>query len=234
MAKRKYQSFPPDLIRTLRNIQDPWCRALACCQAGVIAETDATRELLRSCLGADPYFDALIGLRLEIQALPLSLTRAPRRRKVWMAPNRLPNLFTSDGGENLQQPDASPAVIDESSVAIAPEQFDWVKEAAAATLSADLLDLVVDPSGAVSEFADLIDMPEEVKARLLEEWRPTSKPSYPEPRGNLFRAFNIELPAADGGDCRFPEVKTRNRAKARDAVVLPSLFVTLQGEKEKP
>lgn len=235
VAKRKYRPFPPDLVQILQNIKDPWCRALACCQAGVIAETDATRALLCSCLGVDPHFDALIRPRLEIRALPLSRPRSPRRRKVWTPPNRLPSLFTSDASEIQNQPDVSPALIDEPLVAIAQEQLDWAGTAAAATLSADLLDLVVDPSGTVSIFADLImGISDEEKAKLLEEWKPITKPSHFAPSGNLFRAFGIDLPEANGCDCRFPEIKARKRAKVRDVVTLPSLFITLQGEKEKP
>lgn len=233
MAKRKYRPFSLGLIPILGNIQDPWCRALACCQAGVIGETGAERELLRSCLGVDPYLDALIGQRLEIRALPLSRPLKPQRRKVWTPPNRLPSLFTQETSEIRQRHDLAAAAVDAPLGPIDLEHFDWAGAAAAATLSVDLLDLVVGPSGAVSEFADLImDMSEEAKANLLEEWQPIPRPPSPEPRGNLFREFGIDLPAADvRGTCPL-ELKRRRSRVRRCAVTLPSLFVILRGENE--
>ena len=227
---RKYKTVTPDVVANLQKIDNLWRRACACCHLGIIGETEAAKDLLRSCHGTDPFFDALISRSLDIQALPLSQPRKPWRRKPWQAPNRLPSLFTTENGENTWLQTA----VEEPVVSMAPEQLHWAAEAAQATLSADLIDLVIDSSGEVSIFADLIDMSEEAKAKLLEEWKPITKPSFPEPSGNLFRAFGIELPAAGGCDCHFPEIKARKRAKARDVVILPSLFVTLQGEKEKP
>ena len=142
-----------------------------------------------------------------------------------MAPNRLPSLFTSADGESQEQPEVS-LVVDEPVLAVAPEQFDWAGTAATATLSAGLLDLVVDSSGEVSIFADLImGMSEEATAELLEEWHHIPKPSCPEPLDNLFRAFGIELPAAVGCDYGSLEPIRRKKPAPRRVVSMPSLFV---------